>query len=131
MIEKCFTEHLIKNNAPMEKFGSSIPTYHAAMVKNQLVILNDLHRWQIKCKRAHGPLNFWLREQAAFAWCFGTDGKQIPLPLLTSSFVIGLTMLFNRISSMITEVSTYTLTFTTVEIVSHFLHCHMCSNAGN
>ncbi len=106
-IEKCLTKYLMKNGASMEKFGSAMPTYHVAMVKYHLAILTDIRKWQTNCKCAHGPLNVKLREQAAFALCFGTDGKQIPLPLLTNSFVIALGMLFNRILSTITEVSAY------------------------
>ncbi len=46
LIEKCFTKDLIKNGTPMEKFGKTMPTNHASMVKYRLAFLNDIHKWQ-------------------------------------------------------------------------------------
>ncbi len=107
-IDDCFIEHMMKNEAPIDKFGSMHDTYRTAISNYKIAMLNAVADWQKKYEIKHGALNVNLQGRIVYAMCRGPDGEA-PRPLLTISYITVLDTLLGRIPSTITEVSNYLL----------------------
>ncbi len=107
-IDDCFVTTMMKDDIPIDKFGSSTENYTQAIDKYKVDVLNALGAWQSTYEQTHGKLNVNLQGRAAYALRYTPDGKA-PRPLLTLSYITVLDTLLERIPSTITEVSVFNL----------------------
>ncbi len=85
-------------------FGSMNERFTNAMDKYKIMVLNVASTWQIGYESVHGSLDAELQGRLAYALKYDIYGK-VPRPILTSGFVLALCALFERIPSVISEVS--------------------------
>ncbi len=104
VIDKCFVNHLLKDDKPIAKFGSMAESYTKAIGKYRLAVLNALAEWQTEYEDNNGELGIELQGRVAYAMRYEHESKA-PRPLLTLSYVLVLNMIFERIPNCIKEVS--------------------------
>ncbi len=103
-IDDCFVATMMKDDIPIDKFGSSADNYTQAIDKYKVDVINALGTWQSTYEEKHGKLDINLQGRVAYALRYTPDGKP-PRPLLTLSYITVLDTLLSRIPSTITKVS--------------------------
>ncbi len=102
-IDECFINNLMKDEGPMDKFGSMSQAYTDTINTYKIEVLNTLSDWQTKYEKNNSELGVNLKGRAAYTLRYGPQGVA-PHPLLTLSYITVLDSLLGRIPSCIMEV---------------------------
>ncbi len=104
VIDDCFIDKLMKDDKPIDKFGSDADSYTDKIDEYKLAVLNTLMKWKTKYENDNGSLDIELNGRVAYALRYDDEGNA-PRPLLTKSYIIALDMILERIPNCIREVS--------------------------
>jgi hypothetical protein len=103
-VDEAFVEYFLCGKDLIRGFGTMDGGFTDAMDKYKITVLNKIATWETEYQRVHGELEAELQGRLAYALQYDIYGK-VPRPVLTSSFVLALNTLFEKIPSVIAEVS--------------------------